>query len=113
MTNYKKIIKLTFWFFCLPFLGLESLYFYYMKIDPFSSNTFIVSLLLIMPMLIIKTDEGFKEAYHGMLEEFREMTSSRFLECESEIMSLPLSRNSAMFKEAYRQVYKEKYGRDI
>lgn len=94
----------------LPILGVESIYFFIEKINPLSSSLFVNSLFLIVPFLFVKADELRNKLHDDTLVEFRAMTRLELAECEQEVMSLPPSRNSALFKEAYREVYKEKFG---
>ena|ERR1700733_3628947 len=108
MIRYDKLIKLSFWFFCLPLVGFEALYFYLNNLNPLESSIFLCSISICFPMMMLKKCEFEDNAYNEMLEEFRNMTTHDFLEREHEIMSLPPLRDSAMFKEAYRQVYEEK-----
>ena len=112
MFNYIKFIKLTFWFICLPILGLEAFYFLLKHINPLNSNLFIFSMALWVPMMIVKTKEFQDQAYNDAVEELRSLTSAEFAKRGKEIMNLPPIKNAAIFKEAYRQVYQEKYNRN-
>jgi hypothetical protein len=111
MFNYIKFIKLTFWFVSLPVLGVEGTYFLFAHVNPLDSNLFLLSMILWVPMMIVKTQEFQDQVYDDIIEELRNMTSAEFAKRGEEIMGLPHVKNAAIFKEAYRQVYREKYGR--
>jgi hypothetical protein len=108
MEKFHRIIKLTFWTIALPFLGIIATYDFFQKTNPFNSPLFLFAVTLCIPMLILKGSEFQDEAYDNFLDEFRQMTSLEFFEKEKEIMSLPINQNSALIKEAYKQVYKER-----
>lgn len=109
----EKILSKTFWLIALPLFALACMYCYWQNISPLDSLVFWFSLMLCIPMLLLKAFELEEASYQNILAEFRAMTSSDFFEKEEEIMSAPPNRNMSIIKEAYKQVYKERYGRDI
>lgn len=111
--DLQKLVKKLFWLLGLPLTVGAFFYCCWRGTNPFDSLLFSFSFMLCVPMLLLKASEPEESSYQHFLDEFRAMTSSEFFEKEEEIMSSPLNKNMSMIKEAYKHVYKEKYGRDI
>lgn len=112
MMNYNKLIKITFWYISFPIVVFEAIYLSYEHLNLLNSNLFLFSILLWVPMIILKSFELENKTYDHLLNEFRNMTLLELIEKNNEIMSLPPFRNSALIKEAYREIFAEKNGKN-
>ena len=64
-------------------------------------------------MLAIKAFEQEGKTIGTLADDFRKMGTTEFLNFIDEFRKMPLGKFRAYHKEAYRQVYIERYGKDI
>ena len=108
----RKIAKILFWYFCLPLTFCFLLCGIFWKVNLFDSVWFVLSLLLGFPWLAMKSDDQYNKTFNETVEEFRQMTRKEFEEVEIDIRKC-FGRHGAVFKEAYKKVWKERFGSDI
>lgn len=72
-----------------------------------------MAVMTAMPLLLMKTFAQEDKTIDSLADDFRKMGATEFLSFIDEFRKMPLGKFRAYYKEAYRQVYLERYGKDI
>ena len=111
--KYDLLIRKLFWRFSLPFFLLSTTWCWIIGFDFFQDPLFLISTVLMMPMLMIKTFELQDGIIEKQQQEFMDLSATDFLNFMEEFRKIPLGKYRGICKEAYRQEYFRRYQKDI
>lgn len=113
MEKHASLIKKIFWCISLPFLFVTSVWCFVHQLNPLDNIFFLMAVMTAMPLLLMKTFAQEDKTIDSLADDFRKMGATEFLSFIDEFRKMPLGKFRAYYKEAYRQVYLERYGKDI
>jgi hypothetical protein len=111
--EYTVLIRKLFWRVCLPFFLISTVWCVMNQVNLLEHPLFLTSGISLLPMMMIKSFEmqdGLKDKH---VHEFREMGATEFLNFMDEFKKIPLGSYRGICKEAYREEYLRRYGKDI